>query len=319
MEIILGLDVGKREVYAALLCAGKIAKKSIPNSETGFAQLGAWLRNRKIERVHACMEATGALGDALAVYLYEAGHIVSVVNPSRIKAFGQSELLRTKTDEVDAALIARFCAAHRPEPWVPQPKNIRRLQALLRRYEALGQMKTQELNRVAAPGLDEPIRSSVDATIAFLDARMGEMEQQIIQLVDDDPTLRSRRDLLMTIPGIGAKTAAKLLGEVPDLEGFRNVKAVGAFAGLSPQHRISGSTVHRSRLSKTGSARLRKALFFPALTALRYNPVLRAFADRLTERNKPRMVVVAAVMRKLLTLAYGVLKSGQAWNPNLAA
>lgn len=319
MEMILGLDVGKREIHAAVLHADKTAKRKVANSEAGFAQLTAWLRNRKIERVHACMEATGALGEALAVYLYEAGHIVSVVNPSRIKAFGQSELLRTKTDEVDAALIARFCAAHRPKAWSPQPKNIRRLQALLRRYEALEQMRTQELNRVASPGLEEPVRSSVNATIAFLEAQIGEIEQQIIRLVDDDPTLRSRRDLLMTIPGIGAKTAAKLLGEVPDLEEFRNVKAVGAFAGLSPQHRISGSTARRSRLSKTGSPRLRKALFFPALTALRYNPILRAFADRLTARNKPRMVVVAAVMRKLLTLAYGVLKSGQAWNPSLAA
>ncbi|MGH7714800.1 MAG: IS110 family transposase [Vulcanimicrobiaceae bacterium] len=317
--VVLGLDVGKREIHAALLIAGKTAKKSIANSEAGFSQLSTWLRNRKIDQVHACMEATGPLCDALALHLHDAGHIVSIVNPARIKAFGQSELLRMKTDEVDAALIARFCSSQQPEAWTPLPRNIRRLQALLRRYQALEEMRTQELNRVAAPGLEDPVRDSVSKTIAFLNEQIAEIEKQIAQLIDDDPTLRSQRDLLTTIPGIGAKTAAKLLGEMPDIQSFRNVKAVGAFAGLSPQHHISGSTIRRSRISRTGSPRLRKALFFPALTAMRCNPVLRAFALRLAERGKPRMVVVAAVMRKLLTLAYGVLKSQSAWDPALAA
>ena len=319
MDAVLGIDISKRDFHASLIAGGKTANKSFPNSDVGFEQLIKWMLNRKIVRVHACMESTGPLGEALALFLHERGHVVSVVNPSRIKAYRQSELVRTKTDAVDAAVIARFCLAQRPDAWEPQPANIRRLQALLRRLEGLDQMRTQELNRLSLPDLDPSVDASCRAIVWALEAQIREIERQLTDIFRDDPTLRSRRDLLTSIPGIGEKTAAKLLGEMPNLEQFRNVKAVAAFAGLSPEHRMSGTTNQRSRISKVGSPRLRKGLFLPALTAMRFNPILRAFADRLAARQKPRMVIVAAVMRKLLTLAYGVLKSNRPWEPQPVA
>lgn len=319
MDAILGIDISKRDFHASLLAGEKSANKSFPNSDIGFEQLLKWMQNRKVAHVHACMESTGPLGDALALFLYERGNIVSVVNPARIKAYRQSELIRTKTDAVDAAVIARFCAAQNPEPWKPQPANIRRLQAFLRRLDGLDQMRTQELNRLSLPDLDPSIEASCQAVVAALETQIREIERQIADIFDDDQTLRNRKSLLTSIPGIGEKTAAKILGEMPDLEHFRNVKAVAAFAGLSPEHRQSGTTNQRSRISKVGSPRLRKSLFLPALTAMRFNPVLRAFAERLAQRQKPRMVIVAAIMRKLLTLAYGVLKSNRPWNPNMVA
>ncbi len=107
---ILGIDVGKHEMHAVLLQLDRSTSKSVTNSAAGFKQLQTWLRNRKAERVHACLEATGGWSEDLALALCDAGHVVSLVNPMRIKAFAKSEMLRTKTDRIDATLIARFCA-----------------------------------------------------------------------------------------------------------------------------------------------------------------------------------------------------------------
>ena len=114
MDYFLGLDVGKTSIHAALLTEEKaVRRKSFPNTNAGFSQLDAWLKNREVAQVHVCIEA-GSYVEALALHLHGQGHTVSLVNPSRVKAFGESELIRTKTDAVDAALIARFCRVHRP-------------------------------------------------------------------------------------------------------------------------------------------------------------------------------------------------------------
>jgi transposase len=313
---ILGIDVAKNDFHASLLFEdGKSASRSFPNNRSGFEQLGKWLRNRKIERVHACLEATGGWSEALALDLHERGHVVSIVNPHRIKAFGQSEGLRTKTDAVDAALIARFCRAHHPPAWEPPEPAVRALQALVRRRQSLVEMRTQELNRAQVPQVDSLVARSVDEHIAYLDRQIEIIDEQIDHMIDDDPRLREQRELLETIPGIARRTATTILGEIPSLAEFRDVKAVAAQAGLSPRHRQSGIDPGRSRLSKTGNARLRQALYFPAMVAMKVNPLIRTFAARLHSRGKPPMVVIAAAMRKLLTIAYGVLKAGLPFSP----
>src|SRR5579872_3115444 len=133
---VLGLDVAKESFHAALLQGDRIARKAFPNNARGYEQLDAWLRNRDVECVHACLEATGGWSEALALHLHTGGHTVSIVNPHRIRAFGQSEGLRAKTDAADAALIARYCAVHAPEPWTPARPEVRALQALSRRRGA---------------------------------------------------------------------------------------------------------------------------------------------------------------------------------------
>ena len=138
MEQILGVDVGKVNFHAALLLdEKKSVGKAFPNNPAGFEQLAKWLANRKVQRVHACLEATGGWSEALAVDLHSRGHLVSIVNPARIKAFGQSEGIRTKTDAVDAAVIARFCQSQRPAAWTPPKPAVRPLQALVRRRQSL--------------------------------------------------------------------------------------------------------------------------------------------------------------------------------------
>jgi transposase len=315
----LGIDVGKSDLHAALLQGERSTTKSVPNSAIGFRQLTSWLKNRKAEDVHACLESTGGWSEAVASVLHDAGYLVSIVNPCRIKAFAQSEMLRTKTDAVDAAMIARFCRLHKPEAWVPPSPEVQVLQGLVRRYQSLLEMRTEEHNRLGAPMLTSLVRASLETHIEELTEKLERIDREIDQLFENHPPLRKQRDLLTSIPGIGKTTAARILGEMPNIAEFRDVKAVVAFAGLSPRHYQSGSIRRSSRLSKTGNAKLRCSLYFPAVTALRHNPIIKNLADRLEERGKAKMSIIAAAMRKLLVLAYGVLKSGLPFNPAYAA
>jgi transposase len=311
----LGIDVGKSELHAAILQDERASTKNVPNSETGIRQLITWLKNRKAENIHACLESTGGWSEAVALALHREGYLVSIVNPCRIKAFAQSEMLRTKTDAVDAALIARFCRLHKPEPWEPPTPEVLALQALVRRYQSLTAMCTEEQNRLGAPMLTEEVRVSVEKHIEHLRNELEEIDRKIDKLFEDHPPLRKQRDLLTSIPGIGETTAARILGEMPHIAEFRDVKAVVAYAGLSPRHYQSGSIQRSSRLAKIGNGQLRCSLYFPAIAALRYNPIVKSLGARLQERGKAKMSIIAAAMRKLLVLAYGVLKSGQPFDP----
>jgi transposase len=317
---ILGIDVGKNDLHAALLGQGnKSWSKSVSNTATGIAQLRTWLKNRKTERLHVCLEATGGWSEEVALVLHQDGHVVSIVNPSRIKAFAASEMLRTKTDNVDAALIARFCRLHQPAPWSPPAPEILTLQALVRRYQGLARMYADEENRLGAPAVTPQVRTSIEAIIRHLKAEMERINDEIEEVFKKYPPLRKQRELLISIPGIGETTAARILGEIPNIAQFRDVKAVAAFVGLSPRHYQSGSIRRPSRLSKTGNARLRSALFFPAMAAMKWNPIVRGLAERMSESGKAKMSRVAAAMRKLLVLAYGVLKSGRPFDPAYAS
>jgi transposase len=315
--VVLGIDVAKRKFDVALLTAHKVTVGKFDNTPRGFANLEGWLVKYGVERVHACLEATGTYGDALAEHLYHAGHVVSMVNPARIKGFGQSELSRTKTDKADAQLIARFCSAMKPEPWRPLTPEVKELRALVRRLDELKSMLTQEKNRLESA--DAVVRPSIQDMIDHIEARILQVTQQIRDHIDHHPDLRGKRDLLETIPGIGPGTSAMIIAEFGDVSRFRDAGTMASFCGLTPRQRQSGTSVRgRSMLSKTGSSRIRHALYMPALSAIRYNPVIRAFRARLLANGKHKMIIVGAVMRKLVYLAYGVLKSGRPFDPAVA-
>ena len=168
-------------------------------------------------------------------------------------------------------------------------------------------MRTQEKNRLEGPGIGD-VQPSIEKTIAFLDRQIAEIEIEMRHTVNDDPTLRGKRDLLESIPGIGERTASMLLGELPHLSEFRSGKAVAAFVGLCPRELRSGTSVQASWLSRAGNVHVRRALFMPALSALKHNPIMKAFAVRLRANGKRSKQVIVAVMRRLIVLAYGVLK-----------
>ncbi len=308
---ILGIDISKLKFDVALIVAGKIKKTHIfKNAPEGYQALTNWLLKQSLTPVAACMEATGVYGDALATYLYDQGHVVSVVNPAQIKSFGGAQLTRAKTDKADAKLIAQFYQQMCPSHWTPTPQHVRELQALVQRLASLAQMEGQEQNRMDTAAA--VIRPSIEAVLTTIGTEIKTVKALIHDHIDSHPALKKQAALLESIPGIGKETIAKLLAYVGDVQRFDHAKALAAFVGLNPTVHQSGSSVRgKSHLSKKGNSALRKALYMPAIVARRYNPVVKEFADRLKKAGKPNMVIVGAVMRKLLHIIYGVLKSGK--------
>lgn len=317
--MVLGIDVAKITFDAALLVdeRSKPRHKVFANSARGFEELEVWLHKHGVRQLHACMESTGCYGIALAEFLTGQGYTVSIVNPKRINSYAKSRMSRNKTDKQDALLIAHFCLKEAPEPWLPPAPEVRELQALVRRLETLKELKQQEANRLEAKPT-AAVQASIEAMVAYLDEQIAAVEAAIASHIDKYPDLKRQVDLLSSIPGIGETTARKLLAEL-NFAAFHSAREVVAFVGLSPSHHQSGSSQRgKGHLSKVGRSGLRKALYFPAIAARSCNPVLRSFADNLIGRGKPKMVVVCACMRKLLHLAFGVLKSGKpfdAWHP----
>lgn len=317
MKHILGIDVAKAKLDVALqLADDKVRSKVVDNTPEGFAVLSAWLDKYGVTDLHVCMEATGIYWEAVAEFLADAGHTVSVVNPAQIKAFGAAGLVRTKTDRVDARLIARFCAAQRPEPWQAPSPAIRELRALVARRDALNAMRTQEHNRLLVAR--EAVRAGIETHLAYLEKAIAEIEAALRQKIDNDPGLKEQRALLDSVPGLGDKTIPVLLSYYGGAPRFDKVREAVAFAGLDPRQHESGSSVRgKPRMSKVGHAPLRRALYMPAMVATTRTVWGRAFRDRLAAAGKPPMLILGAMMRKLVHVAFGVLKSGKPFNPAL--
>jgi transposase len=312
----LGIDIAKETFVACLLLERGSAQGRFDNSPAGFTKLDHWLKKRKVGQVHACLEATGRYSEGLAEHLHAAGHTVSVINPARLKAFGQAILVRTKTDQTDAALLAEFCRRQQPAPWTPPAPATRTLRALVRRRESLLGVRQQEANRLSS-GEDDPwVVTSLEAVLAVLDEQLAQVEQAIADQVTRDAHLQRQVELVDSITGIGLTTATALLAEI-DFGAYPSARQVAAQAGLTPRQRQSGTSVHgKPRLSKQGASQLRKILFFPAISAMHHNPVVRTFAERLAKAGKAKMAIVCACMRKLLHLVYGVLKTSLPFDPN---
>ena len=270
----IGIDTAKEKLDVDVLRPdGRHRTKKFANTTKGHDELVSWLKGHKIDHAHICIEATGTYMEPVAECLYDAGYIVSVINPALGKAFAQSEGLRNKTDTVDARMLAEFC----------------------RRTETAREVQ----------------RPSIDAHLLWLEAELKRLEKQIKDLTDDDPDMKHRRKLLESIPGIGEKTSAVLLAYIGLKDRFAHARQFAAFAGLTPRRYESGSSVRgASRMSKAGHVSLRRALYMPAMVATSKTEWGRAFRDRLAANGKKGKVILGAMMRKLAQVAYGVLKSG---------
>lgn len=313
----LGIDVAKVKLDCALrLPDGKYRNKVVENNIKGFETLRTWLAKHSAAAVHVCMEATGVYWEALAEYLAAQGMIVSVINPAQIKAFGASRMVRTKTDKVDAQLIATFCFERRPDPWQAPSPSEQALRAMVLRLDALQGMRTQESNRLEVAR--EAVKAGIQSHITWLDTEIKALIVAIRDHMDGDADLKGKQALLDSIPGLGERTIAILLSFYADLDRFGNARQAVAFAGLDPRQHESGSSVKgKPRMSKIGHAFLRKALYMPAMVALYKTTWGKRFRDRLAAAGKPPKLMIGAMMRKLVHVAFGVLKSGKTFDPTL--
>jgi transposase len=316
-DIIIGADIAKKKFDVACLLEGKFKHKVFTNDAAGFASFVAWFLSLcgDISPL-ICMEATGPYSLPLADYLVNHGFSVSLVNPAKIHAFAKSELSRAKTDKADAKLIARYALKMQPPLWTPPPANIRELQALVRRVEHLLEMIQMEQNRLETA--DASTHLSITNVLNTLETELKSTRKAIKDHINNYPDLKQRSDLLETIPGIGEACIAHLLLALSEHHGFTHAKQVAAFAGLAPVLRESGQWRGNTHISKTGDSALRKVLYMPALCAKHYNPVIQVFWARLQSKGKNGKAITCAAMRKLIHIAFGVIKSGKPFDPNYA-
>lgn len=319
MTCKVGVDISKMKLDVAWLRAdGKYRSKVFPNNASGFEELLRWLQSNLPDgkaTAHVCMEATGTYHEALALFLHDQAVAVSVVNPLQVKRFMELEGVRNKTDGGDAKALARFCDKTDPALWEAPSAGVRSLQALVARLDTLLELRQAESNRLEVA--HDAVRPSLTAVIASLDDSIKDVRMQIRKTIDDDPDLRQRGELLASIPGLGDRTIPQLLAYIGRPERFGCVKALIAYASLTPMIRQSGTSLDKRRgTHPQGHREFRNALYFPAMVAGRYNPLVAQFWQRLKAQNKPGKVIVVACMHKLLAIAYGVLRSGKPFDVN---
>lgn len=326
--LYVGIDVSKHTLDCALTLDGEtlMARRQVANTPGGYDQLRTWVQ-RYLQRVHAltvhyCLEATGIYSEGVAQCLVKQENArVSIMNPMQVKAFGKSLLLRTKTDKVDAELLARYAAQVHPATTVQLPEELKILRTLVRHLEYLLQRQRQEQGHLESATYPV-VRRSIQKSITHYARQIKQVQRQIADHLDQHPQLRNQVDLLQTITGIGQQTAQRLLCELHPAkqQGRRSTKAQVAHAGLAPREKQSGTSIRgKPCICRVGNTRLRAGLYFPTMVAMRYNPVIRSFYQRLIDQGKPPMVALVAAMRKLLVIAIGVLNNQVPFDPNWKA
>ena len=273
-SVPIGLDVSKDTLDVCLLLAGKRHEKQFANDATGYRHLLGWAHSLTKEHdCHFCLEATSPYSQTIALFLVEKEQKVSVVNPARIKYFGLAQNQGNKTDKADARLIARYCQMQSPPPWRIAAPEVRVLQEMVRRLHALSDLAAQEKNRAQAPGQSKAVSASSKRVVAALEKELLRLRREVRVHVKAHENLYSDSKLLQTVPGIGEITSWDILAEMPDVEEFESAQSVAAYAGLAPREQRSGSSVRKATtLSKRGNSRLRKAFYFPAVSAMQWNP-----------------------------------------------
>lgn len=316
----VGIDVSKGTLDVALIREDRTLLRKCGNTPREFPALLTWMRSHASAPLHVCLEPTGTYHDALLAFLQEQGITVSLVPPSRVKAFRCSEGVRQKTDRQDARLLAAFCQQKQPAAFVPAPQELLTLRLLLARLDQLGVMAQQERNHQENSRLPDAIRVQMRTHQEQLEGWRKELLSQIRVWVKEHEALAVAVSLLQSLKGIGELSAWYLVSVIgPDAQQFASARQLVAYVGLDVVHHESGTSVRRvGHISKQGSPRLRRLLGIDALVAKRWDADMRQWANQLTSRGKKSRQVRVAVMRKLLVLAYGLLKHQQTYDPACA-
>lgn len=317
--IFLGIDVGKTDLFCHVILNSSTESERFDNTSDGIRALVSWLcKIASPPSILACLEQIGHYGKPVALALHTLGvRSLHLVNPRQIKAFGNQKLRRNKSDTADARLIAQFLRSEHEElrPWSPLPANHEKVKELSRYAESLTQDTARLKTKLEAVILID-VKRSINRRIKAQQKELETIRAKISKIVDNDTQLKVQNSLLHSIPGLGEVTCQILLAELPEIELFGDARQLAAWVGVTPRHFVSGiSGRSTTPITKVGSANLRRALYLPAMTAMTYNPLLKEFAQRLKENGKTGKQIVIAVMRKLLHQIYGILKSGQPFNP----
>lgn len=344
----MGADISKASVDTQVgIQSDKRMRVHITNDLSGFEELQGWLEKQEIQQVHVCLESTGTYSDAFAHFMHAHGHVVSILNPARVVAFRKSEGMVSKTDQLDALLLARFCAQKRPAAWQPAPAIIERVDQYMKRIEDIQSMLQQEKNRLENQRLDAFLQEQIKDHIALLtkqkehmlcvvtqhikqeaqeerEAKAGEETQATQPSSADAPEkaaawVYEQFQLVDSIPGFAALSSWRAVCLIGVVERFASAKQVVKYVGIVATQRQSGTSVRgKSLMSRVGDPHARKWLYMCALTARHHDPDMKQWADELEAKGKAKKVVLVAVMRKLVHILYGVLKSGKSYDPRKA-
>jgi len=321
----MGFDIAKASVDFCLLsrCGALLWRGGFDNEPQAIKEFLALVRRRgwKLSQIHFALESSGVYGKRLIAALHEAGLAVSVLNPAQVKFFAISVLRRTKNDRVDAEIIARFCLERKPLSTRPLRPVEEQLKLLVHERDSRVAEQTRERNRAKKDPfqiqLPPLISRQRQHRIKQLQKEIAQMDEAINALIASDEYLSTQSKLLSSIPGIAQNTAAKILSEIAGKE-FDSARQLVAYAGLTPSEFRSGARCYgKTHLSKIGNAFLRKALYLPAAVARRWCKPIKPWVSLLEERKLSDLAIRGAIMRKLLHIAFGVLKHQKPFDPSL--
>jgi transposase len=311
-----GIEVSHLILVAALRCGDHDQTlREFPNTPEGHQAILRFL-TRSGRPVRVAMESTGLYGLDLALCLHGAGVALMVANPRAVRHFGQALLQRSKNDQLDAVVLREFADRMPFQPWHPPSAAALKLVGVARRLEALTDMLTAEKNRLHAASLSEAlpaiIRRDLQRSIQTQQRAIARLTRAVQEFIAEDRELTRRMELLLSIPGFGTTSAVHILAELTLLPAGMDVRQWVAYAGLDPREYSSGTSVQKKvRISKAGNKHLRRALYMPALVAVRHDPQVRAYYEHLQARGKTKLQALVATMRKLLHAIYGMFKHDQ--------
>lgn len=307
----VGVDVSKARLDSAIRPAGPACRDA--NDPAGIAALVA--RLKPLAPALVVVEATGGMEVPLLAALQVAGIPAVAINPRQARDFAKATGRLAKTDRIDAEALAHFAEAVRPEARPLPPVEVRALDALLARRRQLLEMRVMESNRLGSCAA-AAVRSGLERHIAWLDAEVAAADRDLAEAVKASPAWREKDELLRSIPGLGPVSSLTLLAALPELGALDGPK-ISALVGLAPFADDSGAR-RGARHVRGGREAVRRVLYLAALSAVRHNPAMRAFRDRLAARGKKPKVILTAVARKLLVIANAVIRTGRRWDPTLA-
>lgn len=307
-ECFAGIDVSKATLDVVMRPSDE--HWTVNNDEKGFAEIIEHLKEVKL----VVLEATGGLQVAVTAALLNAGIPVVAVNPRQIHDFAKAIGVLAKTDHVDAKVIARFAETVRPQVRSIKDEEMQQLEAIVVRRRQLSSMLTEEKNRLHMAS--KQIKKKIEEHIEWLQKRLHEIDKEMDGLIKNSPAWREKQELLNSVPGVGPVLTATFLSELPEL-GTLDRRKIAALVGVAPFNRDSGK-FKGTRSVWGGRAAVRAVLYMSTLSAMRFNPAIKEFYQRLLASGKKPKLAITACMRKLLTIINSIVKTGSPWQPNFS-